>query len=101
MKKAQGLSLGYVVVGIIAVVVLVVVILIFTGGMQPLNQQAQDLTNKKCEDVGGTWEVSCPEGQKQAMGAFADYKENIGKVCCVADNSGDSKPPAEGTQPKE
>ena len=81
MKKAQGLSLGYVIVGIIAVVVLVIIILIFTGGMKPIakNHVIQNcpytwLSKKICEEAGGTIEP----------GVFADAvePENLNKVCC-------------------
>ena len=78
MKKAQGLSLGYVVVGIIAVVVLVVIILIFTGGIQPLNETADNITGQTCE---GQWREKCLDNEKQLLGSFSDLE--VGKVCCV------------------
>ena len=80
MKKAQGLSLGYVVVGIIAVVVLVVIILIFTGGIQPLNEKATNITSQTCGDMGGTWKDKCEDSEEQVLGAFSDLKP--GMVCC-------------------
>ncbi len=81
MKKGQGLSLGYVVVGIIAVVVLVVIILIFTGGLGSVKETQEEvikncpyewLSKEDCEEAGGSVE----------KGVFADALENLGKVCC-------------------
>ena len=80
MKKGQGLSLGYVVVGIIAVVVLIVIILIFTGGIQPLNEKAENITSQTCEDMDGKWREKCGEGETQIISSFKDFK--VGMVCC-------------------
>ena len=84
MKKAQGLSLGYVVVGIIAVVVLVVIILIFTGGMRNITNNTDNIVDQKCESnplCRWTLKSECNAGdEKIAKGIFTDIQ--VGKVCC-------------------
>lgn len=83
MRKAQGLSLNYVVVGIIAVVVLVVIIMIFTGGMQPVGEEAENIMNKTCETMGGTWQDSCENGRTVYPTSSQDVMSHQGSVCCV------------------
>ncbi|MDK2850006.1 MAG: hypothetical protein PWP03_173 [Candidatus Woesearchaeota archaeon] len=89
-KKAQGLSLNYVVVGVIALVVLLVIILIFTSGISPFHKTTLNLSNQKCEDIGH-WEnskESCKDGEKPLTSGFSDALEpkNMGKICCVKAN---------------
>ncbi|HDP74093.1 MAG TPA: hypothetical protein ENN46_04040 [Candidatus Woesearchaeota archaeon] len=60
MRKAQGLSLNFVIVGIIALVVLVVIILIFTGGFgnfrRGTSQTAYNSYKVDCEKTAeGKW----------------------------------------------
>ncbi len=82
MKKAQGLSLGYVVVGIIAVVVLVVIILIFTGGMNNVINPVENISNQKCQTPtsGCTWKLKSECTGTVKEGVFTDLQ--VGKVCC-------------------
>lgn len=44
-RKAQGLSLNYVIVGIIAVVILVVIVLIFTQGLRDVPEETAIVAN--------------------------------------------------------
>ncbi len=75
MKKAQGLSMNYVIVGIIALVVLVVIILIFTTGMREPAEMSRDspeyAARNACDLGGGVWSDAdeCPTGKKQILEA--------------------------------
>ncbi len=86
-KKAEGLSLNYVIIGIISLVVLVVIILIFTSGITPFHKTTMNITNQKCEQIGH-WEDSpdkCKNDEEPLTSGFLDALEpqNMGKVCCV------------------
>ena len=61
MRKAQGLSLNFVIVGIIALVVLVVIILVFTGGLGNFGGGTSEVRynnlKQECDDKGGEWQI--------------------------------------------
>ena len=90
-KKAEGLSLNYVIIGIISLVVLIVIILIFSSGITPFHKTTRNISNQKCENIGH-WEDSpekCNEGEEALTSGFLDALEpqNMGKVCCVMINN--------------
>ncbi|HDP74094.1 MAG TPA: hypothetical protein ENN46_04045 [Candidatus Woesearchaeota archaeon] len=92
MKKAQGLSLNFVIVGIIALVVLVVVILIFTGGVTPVDKESSDMLlasfTNQCEQLNGIVKelddsnTIC--GEKSQFERLGSVKDSQGKtwICC-------------------
>jgi len=65
MRKAQGLSMNYVIVGIIALVVLVVIIIIFVTGMREPSEFARGSPEyaaaNACDTAGGVWHKEEPD----------------------------------------
>ncbi|HDP74095.1 MAG TPA: hypothetical protein ENN46_04050 [Candidatus Woesearchaeota archaeon] len=70
MRKAQGLSLNYVVIGIIALVVLVVVITVYVNVVRPVRPTSEDIIfgnfKEGCRELGGTAkpESECREDER-------------------------------------
>jgi uncharacterized membrane protein YqiK len=88
MKKAQGLSLNFVIVGIIALVVLVVIILIFTGGLTPVDKDSEELLYNQhmatCErEFQGTLKLECGDKENQVLRLGSVTYQNERYVCCV------------------
>ncbi len=81
MRKAQGLSLNYVVVGVIALVVLVVIVLVFTNRMRPFIH-LPDNVPKTCKNYGGIWKETCGANEYSYI-AVEDADEHAGYHCCV------------------
>ncbi len=90
MKKAQGLSLNYVVVGVIALVVLVVIVLVFTSGMRKTNENLNQAV-KNCKEFAQSGETAewmteeeCKQQQNYRIIMNAkDQPDHMGMVCCV------------------
>ena len=85
-KKAQGLSLSFVVVAALALLVLVIVSAIVVSNLTNTNKQ-----QSSCEVKGGTcfyaedYGGSCPPGQSNLpIGICLDgNKKDPDKVCCI------------------
>jgi len=84
MKKAQGLSLNYVIVGIIALVVLVVIIIIFVTGMREPSEFARGspeyAARNACDLGGGVWYESEDAAPDECV-RILEAQINTG-VCC-------------------
>jgi hypothetical protein len=84
MRKAQGLSLNYVIVGIIALVVLVVVILIFAGGLNPFPSVVSEMQFNqyvaRCREQGGQADTECAGNQLLKVGSVSYNNQRY--ICC-------------------
>lgn len=80
MRKGD-ISINIIIIAAIALIVLVVLIAIFSGRMGKWGVALDEVTNKKCSDVGGEEKYSqdC-EPTKVIYGQF--QKLPSGKVCC-------------------
>ena len=82
-RKGQGLSLNFIIIGIIALLVVVIVVAVFTGFFGSFGRTATD-----CSTIGGT----CTTGNSCGKDVFdRDIKElprgkceGTGKTCCQA-----------------
>ena len=58
-KKAQGISMTYIIIAALALVVLVVIIMFFTGGLQKLFGQQTDVVEGSTDQQLEIWRNQC------------------------------------------
>ena len=58
-KKGQGISMTYIIVAALALVVLIVIILFFTGALEKMFKQQQDVVGEVTEQQKSIWRSQC------------------------------------------
>ncbi len=79
-KKAQGLSLNYVIVGVISTIVIITIILIFTRGVQTLNERTKDVASQATTTAQEKFGKNTPVDEEAVPNSAKIDQEPIDKI---------------------